>query len=68
MTHVHEQGQWGLCSRSCPSSGHTAGITLLLEAANGCSKNAETSRMDFFTQLLTLKGWMKQFENLWADF
>ena len=31
-------------------------------------KNAETSSMDFCTQLITLKGWMKQFENLWADF
>ena len=31
-------------------------------------KNAETSSMDFYTQLVTLKGWKKQFENLWADF
>ena len=31
-------------------------------------KNAETSSMDFCTQLITLKGWKKQFENLWADF
>ena len=31
-------------------------------------KNAETSSMDFCTQLVTLKGWKKQFENLWADF
>ena len=31
-------------------------------------KNAETSSMDFCTQLIALKGWEKQFENLWADF
>ena len=31
-------------------------------------KNAETSSMDFCTQLITLKGCKKQFENLWADF
>ena len=31
-------------------------------------KNAETSSMDFYTQLVTLKGLKKQFENLWADF
>ena len=31
-------------------------------------KNAETSSMDFWNQLVTLKGWKKQFENLWADF
>ena len=31
-------------------------------------KNAETSSMDFYTQLVTLKGWKEQFENLWADF
>ena len=31
-------------------------------------KNAETSSMDFYTQLVTLKDWKKQFENLWADF
>ena len=31
-------------------------------------KNAETSSMEFYTQLVTLKGWKKQFENLWADF
>ena len=24
--------------------------------------------MDFYAQLVTLKGWKKQFENLWADF
>ena len=30
-------------------------------------KNAEASSMDFYTQLVTLKGWKKQFENLWAD-
>ena len=30
-------------------------------------KNAETSSMDFYTQLVTLKGWKKQFENLSAD-
>ena len=31
-------------------------------------KNAETSCMDFYTQLVIFKGWKKQFENLWADF
>ena len=31
-------------------------------------KNAETSSMDFHTQLVTLKAWKKQFENLCADF
>ena len=31
-------------------------------------KDAETSSMYFYTQLVTLKGWKKQFENLWADF
>ena len=31
-------------------------------------KNAETSSMDFCTQLITLEGWKKQFENLWAYF
>jgi len=31
-------------------------------------KNADTSNMDFCIQLITLKGWKKQFENLWADF
>ena len=30
-------------------------------------KDAETSSMDFYTQLVTLKGWKKQLENLWAD-
>ena len=31
-------------------------------------KYDETYSMDFHTQLVTLKGWKKQFENLWADF
>ena len=31
-------------------------------------KNAETSTMDSYTQLVTLKGWKTPFENLWADF
>ena len=31
-------------------------------------KNAETSSIDFYIQLITLKGYKKQFENLWADF
>ena len=31
-------------------------------------KNAETSSVDFYTKLVTLKGWKKLFEILWADF
>ena len=30
-------------------------------------KNAETSSIDFYTQLVTFRGWKKQFENLLAD-
>ena len=31
-------------------------------------KNAETSGIDLYTQLVTLNGWKKYFDNLWADF